>query len=126
MKRPSNQSITRWLIFDFVRRNLYAFAFVFALTAALGVWLTNEPVSSRTIEGKFARWTAISRQGPPLIQVFVDLPDGRTTMVKAWPDWQPPAVGDAIRLYEVTLRWFGKSYSLAPPAQSGREGERAT
>jgi len=113
VKRPSNQRITRWLILDFVRRNLYAFAFVFAFAAVLGVWFTNEPVSTRTIEGKFVRLNAISRQGPPLIRIFVDLPDGRTTMVEAWNGWQPPAVGAVIRLHELTLRWFGKSYYLA-------------
>ena len=98
---------------DFVRRNIYAFTFVFGLAAALGAWLTNDPVSSQTIEGKFARWNAISRQGPPLIRVFVDLPDGRTTVVEAWNGWQPPAVGTVVRVHEVTLRWFGKSYFLA-------------
>ena len=114
MKRPTNQSITRWLIFDFVRRNLHAFALVFVLGALLGVWATNEPVSSRIVEGKFVRWNAISRQGPPLIRVFVDLPDGRTIAVEAWSDWQPPAVGDVVRLQELTLLWFGNDYRLAP------------
>jgi hypothetical protein len=113
VKRPINRNITRWLIFDFLHRNLLAFAFAFAFAAVLGVWLTNDPVSSHTIEGKFARWNAISRQGPPLIRVFVDLPDGRTTVVEGWNGWQPPAVGTVIRLHELTLRWFGKSYYLA-------------
>jgi hypothetical protein len=98
---------------DFARRNLYASAFVFAFGAVLGAWLTNDPVSSRTIEGKFVRWNAISRQGPPLIRVFVDLRDGRTTVVEAWNGWQPPTVGAVILLHEVTLRWFGKSYYIA-------------
>jgi hypothetical protein len=114
VKRPSNQSITRWLIFDFVHRNLKAFALIFLLGVALGVWATNEPVSARMIEGRFARWTAISRQGPPLVRVFVDLPDGRTIAVEAWDGWQPPAVGSVVRLEEYTLRWFGNAYGLAP------------
>jgi len=113
VKRPSQQSITRWLILDFVRRNRHAFSLVLFFIALAGLWLTNEPVSTKVIEGRFVRWTAISRQGPPLVQVFVDLPDGRTTAVKAWSSWQPPAVGSAVRLNEYTLRWFGKAYGLA-------------
>jgi hypothetical protein len=113
VNRPGNRYITWWLMLDFVRRNLCAFALVFALVPVACVWFTNDPVSSRMIEGKFVRWNALSGQGPPLIRVFVDLPDGRTTMVEAWNDWQPPAVGAAIRLHELTLRWFGKSYYLA-------------
>lgn len=114
MKRPTHQSITRWLIFDFVRRNLQAFGLVLLLGAFIGFWFTNEPVSSRVVEGRFVRWSAISSQGPPLVRVFVDLPDGRTTAVEAWSGWQPPMVGSVIRLHELTLRWFGKDYRLAP------------
>ena len=115
MKRPSQQSISRWLVFDFIRRNLKAFALVFALAVPLIVLFTNEPVSSKIIEGRFVRWSAISNQGPPLVRVFVDLPDGRTTAVEAWSGWQPPSAGDTIRLQELTLLWFGKDYRLAPP-----------
>jgi hypothetical protein len=123
VKRPSNQHITRWLILDFIRRNLHAFAFVFILFVVLGVWFTNEPVSSRIIEGRFVRWSAISRQGPPLIRVFVDLPDGRTTAVEAWNGWQPPEVGSVIHLHKLALRWFGKSYRLAAVPKSKIEDE---
>ena len=114
MKRPSNQYVTWWLFFDFVRRNLHAFASVLVLFIVLGVWFTNEPVSTRLIEGRFVRWTLKPSKGPPSPWVFVDLPDGRTTAVEAWDGWQPPKVGDVVHLHEIALRWFGRSYRLAP------------
>jgi hypothetical protein len=115
VRRPSNQSITRWLVFDFIRRNFNAIAFVLGLVAFLAVIESNAPVSSRIVEGKFVRLTGEAQKGPTAIWVYVDLPDGRTTAVVAWNNWQPPAVGSVIRLEEWT-RWFGKSYSLARPS----------
>lgn len=114
MKRPSRQSISRWLIFDFVRRNFSAFALVFFFVAVAGAWLTNDTVSTRVIEGKFVRWAIQAGKGTPGSWVYVDLADGRTTAVQAWAGWQPPAVGSVVRLNESTLRWFGNAYSLAP------------
>jgi len=100
---------------DFVRRNRNALIFVCLGAALMGVWFTNEPVSTQIVEGRFARWAAISHQGgPPLVKVFVDLPDGQTIMVEGWNGWQPPARGDVISLYEHSLLWFGENYSLAP------------
>jgi hypothetical protein len=114
MKRPSQQSISRWLIFDFVRRNFHAFALVFFFIVFFVLWFTNDLVSTSVIEGKFIRWTMQPNQGPPSIWVYVDLADGRTTAVEAWAGWQPPTVGSAVRLNEYTLRWYGKTYGLAP------------
>jgi hypothetical protein len=116
VKRPSQQSITRWLIFDFVRRNWHAFALVFFFVALAGAWLTNDPISTRVIEGRFVRWTLEPSKGPPNSWVYVDLADGRTTAIEVWSGWQPPPIGSVLRLNEATLRWFGKAYSLAPPS----------
>lgn len=126
MTRLGNLRFRLWLLRDFLRQNRSAFVLVFLLAAVLGVLFTNEPVSSQIVEGRFARWAAISREGPPSIRVFVDLPDGRTTMVEAWNGWHPPAVGGVIRLYEHSLLWFGNSYSLAPNPQAEMEADGAT
>jgi hypothetical protein len=114
VKRPSQQAVSRWLVFDFIRRNWHAFALVFFFVALASAWLTNDPVSTKVIEGKFIRWTMQASKGSPSTWVYVNLADGRTTAVMAWPSWQPPAVGSLVRLNESTLRWFGKAYSLAP------------
>ena len=116
--RRISQSLTLWLMFDFVRRNRNAFVLVLPLAVVLVVLFTNEPTSTRVIEGRFVRLNMKPSNGAPSIWVYVDLPDGRTTAVEAWNGWRPPAAGSAVHLNEMTLLWFGKSYSLALASQA--------
>lgn len=125
--RRAGLSFTLRQFLDFVRQNRNAFILVFLLVAAMGIWFTNEPVSTQIVEGRFTRWIALARQsGPHAIRVFVDLQDGQTTMVEAWNGWQPPPAGDVIRLYEHRLLWFGSSYSLAPISPRKAQDDGAT
>jgi len=101
-----------WLILDFVRRNRQAFILAFLLAAVLVVFLTNEPISARPVEGRFVRLTMLPTREAPSTWIYVDLPDGRTTAIEVWSGWQPPAVGDTVQLEELTLLWFGKNYRL--------------
>lgn len=112
MTRRISLSLRLRLILDFIRQNRQAFILAFSLAAVLVVLLTNEPISTRPVEGKFVRLTMLPSRDPPATWIYVDLPDGRTTAIEVWNGWQAPAVGDTVQLEELTLLWFGKNYRL--------------
>ncbi len=116
MKKETARHFTRLVVFDIVRSNLAAFAFGLLFLTCMALWIASRfVISSQTVEGRFVRWTVgqdYDGQGNP--HIFVDLPDGRTIGAAVPTDWRPPAVGDAIRLEELTLLWSGRRYRLAP------------
>ena len=115
MKRPSQQSISHWLVFDFIRHNILAILLGLLIAGALVFWVTNVPVSRQIIEARFVRWTVHqSDTGQSLPRVFVDFPDGHTSAVVAWADWHPPEAGATVKVEEETFRWYGKYYRLVP------------
>ncbi|WP_119270628.1 hypothetical protein [Taklimakanibacter deserti] len=113
MRKDAARKLSRQLTSEALRGNLLAIPFGLLIIAGLIFWTTNVAVSRHIIEGRYVRWTVHqSDKGQSLPRVFIDLPDGRTLAVVAWPDWRPPEAGSAVRIEEQSLRWYGKRYSL--------------
>ena len=115
MRKEAIRKLNRQLAFEAILGNILPVLVGFLAAAWLIFWVTNVPVSRHILEGRYVRWTVHQAdEGQSMPRVFVDLPDGRTTAVVAWADWQPPEVGSTIRVEEETLRWYEKYYRLLP------------
>lgn len=115
MRKETARRLNRQLALETIVRNILPVLLGLLIAVGLVFWVTNVPVSRQIVEGRFVRWTVHqSSYGQALPRVFVDFPDGRTTAVVAWADWQPPPAGSVIRVEEGSLRWYGKYYRLVP------------
>src|SRR4029078_2623663 len=115
MRKEAAKQLDRQSTSKAIAQNIVPALFVLLIAAGVIFWVTNVPVSRRTLEGHYIRWTVGQADyGQSMPRVFVDLMDGRTTAVVAWADWRPPPRGSTVRIEEQTLRWYGKRYSLVP------------
>jgi hypothetical protein len=113
VRKEAAKKLSRQLTHEAIWKSVLPVLLGFLIIAGLIFWTTNVAVSRHIIEGRYVRWTVHqSDKGQSLPRVFIDLPDGRTLAVVAWPDWRPPEAGSAVRIEEQSLRWYGKRYSL--------------